>query len=529
MRVNFVLKNYKCFEDTHPARFSIRRGDTAFVGVNNAGKSTLLRFFYDFRVLFQLLSFPGSLLSSAIIPSQQVIFNSSDPRAMFSNLNDRVMEIEITLEREEGDQIPFPQFVNGVHIIIDRITLQPQIQLNFGEGYLSGAELQRRIANTTNDMWHLNSGILADPKPLCRTMGYIVNSLYVGAFRNVLSVQGGQYYDIVVGREMVSTWNHWKNGLTDQERQSAIKLTGDLERIFGFPRLEINPSADGNTLIIRIGNASYPLLDVGSGFAQFFLVLATAAVKKPAYILIDEPELNLHPSLQVDFLTTLATYASQGVVFSTHNYGLARTADDIYLVSRISSNQSDVKLHETETHLAQFLGELGFSAYRDLGFDKILLVEGPTDVKTIQQFLRLYSKEHQVVLLAMHGSVGITRDAEEALLEVRRIAPDNIFALIDSERTSAGSPLEKNRQGFAAICNTIGVKCHVLERTAIENYFTEQAIQRAIGNSAHALAHFERPGRGARQWTKTQNWQISRYMSRHDLDVTDLGQFLASI
>ena len=45
MRIELTLKNYRCFPDISPARIVIEDGKwTAFVGVNNSGKSSLLRF-----------------------------------------------------------------------------------------------------------------------------------------------------------------------------------------------------------------------------------------------------------------------------------------------------------------------------------------------------------------------------------------------------------------------------------------------------------------------------------------------------
>src|SRR6266566_645883 len=52
MQIDVTLKNYRCFSDERPARFAIRKGFTAFVGANNSGKSTLVRFLYEFRNLF---------------------------------------------------------------------------------------------------------------------------------------------------------------------------------------------------------------------------------------------------------------------------------------------------------------------------------------------------------------------------------------------------------------------------------------------------------------------------------------------
>ena len=56
MEVELTLKNYRCFSDENPVCISIRNGFTALVGVNNSGKSSLLRFFYEFRDLLAQLS-----------------------------------------------------------------------------------------------------------------------------------------------------------------------------------------------------------------------------------------------------------------------------------------------------------------------------------------------------------------------------------------------------------------------------------------------------------------------------------------
>jgi AAA15 family ATPase/GTPase len=45
MDIEITLKNYRCFSEANPARFRLRDGFTAFIGLNNAGKSTVLKFF----------------------------------------------------------------------------------------------------------------------------------------------------------------------------------------------------------------------------------------------------------------------------------------------------------------------------------------------------------------------------------------------------------------------------------------------------------------------------------------------------
>jgi hypothetical protein len=272
----------------------------------------------------------------------------------------------------------------------------------------------------------------------------------------------------------------------------------------------------------------FRLDELGSGLSQFILVLGNVAAKNPAYILIDEPELNLHPILQVAFLTTLGSYAQNGVVFATHSIGLARAAHSIYACRRIKQGESKMSLYERMPRLSEFLGELSFGGYRELGFDKVLLVEGLNDVTTLQQFLRLYGRDHSILVLHLGGAALINAGREAELAEIMRISAD-ISALIDSELEAAEAELSPDRQAFVENCTKLRIKCKVLDRRAIENYFTDRAVKKIKGDKYRALAPFERLGQITPAWAKQENWRIAREMSLEELNGTDLGAFLASL
>ncbi len=100
MQVEITIKNYRCFSDSKPARIVLRKGFTAFVGVNNSGKSSLLKFFYEFRNLFQYLSYPdNNFIETLKGNSQEFTLPSSifDPEEVFCNANSRDIEIQLKL------------------------------------------------------------------------------------------------------------------------------------------------------------------------------------------------------------------------------------------------------------------------------------------------------------------------------------------------------------------------------------------------------------------------------------------------
>lgn len=368
---------------------------------------------------------------------------------------------------------------------------------------------------------------LADLIETCKALS---ETFYVGPFRNAINVGSkADYFDIQVGQAFVEKWRDYQTGNNKDQNEAIYRLTKEISKIFQFADLQINSSTDLTTLQVMVDGKSYKLPELGSGLTQFILVLANAAIKKPAYVLIDEPKLNLHPSLQLDFLTTLTAYAKDGVIFSTHNIGLARAgADRIYSLRRIGAGESELREYESTPRLSEFLGELSFSGYQELGFNRVLLVEGSTDIKTMQQFLRLYRKEHEIVILPLGGSQLINESREAELCEVKRIT-DKVPVIIDSERSAPDDELEPSRASFVATCRRANITCHVVKRRATENYLSDDAVKKIKGDKYQALGPYEKLKRTPFGWAKEENWRIAREMTREELDETDLGIFLHSL
>ena len=534
MQVEITIKNYRCFPDSKPAKILLQEGFISFVGVNNSGKSTLLKFFYEFRKIFQLLSDGGRIID--VLDGKFHGFNLpspiSDVEEIFCNANNRDLEIQIryisiTKEKQQNNELIPVRF----DIIIKRDTNQLTSKI-----YLSRGELIFNHNKPNHSMRLQETTLLFEDNPKAELSGIIQTfktlseTLYIGPFRNVINaVPGENYYDIQVGKQFIDTWRRWKTGKEKRQNESTIRLTDDIKHIFDYDVLEINPSEKGDDLKVFINGKSYKLSELGSGITQFILVLANAIIKHPSYILIDEPELNLHPSLQLDFLTTLGSYATEGVLFATHSIGLARaSADRIYSVRKIVDGESEISDFEATSCFSEFLGELSFTGYKELGFDKVLLVEGTTDVKTIQQFLHLHKIDHKIVLLPMGGRSLINNSSEQELAEITRIS-DNIFALIDSERNESGAELAPGRAAFVEICEKIGIDCHLLDRRATENYFPDRAVKKIKGDEYRALEHYEKLGEISHPWSKNENWKIAREMTLDDLNGTDLGEFLLTL
>jgi ABC-type cobalamin/Fe3+-siderophores transport system ATPase subunit len=547
MEVLITIKNYRCFSDSNPARITIRQGFTAFIGVNNSGKSTLLKFFYEFRNLFELLSDPNNFIKIVYRnPIWLRLQGVLDNQEIYCNDNNRPITINFQFlcdsENTEDNNL---DSLKEINLVMDRNDNSVKGSVKIGNNQFSGIYSKsnitsEKILNIRNDVDNLIAS--ADISKILETLKNLSITLYIGPFRNAINVlplldvgymkaldgQYLNYFDIKVGRDFIRQWRQFKTGNDRNRSLTTLELTDDIKRIFNFEQLEINSSHDDQSLQLFINRKVYNLSELGSGLAQFILVLVNVAIQRPSYILIDEPELNLHPSLQLDFLTTLGRYATEGTLFATHSIGLARSsADHIYTVKK-TPRGSEVKEYEKNPGLLELLGELSYSTYREFGFKKVLLVEGRTEIKTFQQFLRKYRQDQHILILSLGGKDFINEHSIEEMREIQRIS-DKIYVLIDSEKDSANVELEECRQKFKQNCEMSGIYCHILERRAIENYFTDRAIKSVKTDRYSALEPYQKLEDASLGWNKSENWRIAKEMTIEELESTDLGEFIRII
>jgi len=497
-------------------------GFTALLGPNNSGKSSFLRMLWELRALW------SSALGALPNAGANVSINYTDvpdPEEIFSHQNNR--DIEIRLDFFQGDLPASVTYLSAAVMTASRSGMNTWA-IRFELSDPKGTPIGLGTHALKSNVLHTGQQGNIDCSAVTSVLNAFINAYYIGPFRNAISEATATYFDLAIGTSFIASWDQWKNGTSHQQMRIARQVTSDLEHIFEFDRLEINASVDGKTLNVLIDGQPYRLQELGAGLSQFIIVLANTAMRRPSLVLIDEPELSLHPSLQIDFLTSLASYATEGIVFATHSVGLARTTAEHIFSFRKESGRAVVRPFEQLQGYAEFLGELSFSTFKDLGFDCVLLVEGVKDVKTVQQFLRFLHKDHKVVIIPLGGDELAAGNAEHELGELRRLS-DRVFALVDSEREREDATPIQARLQFMDVCKKLGITVCVTERRALENYLSDTAVKQVLGSTFSALGPYELLSAASKPWGKDKNWRIARAMSLQDIESTDVGRFLASL
>jgi len=68
-----------------------------------------------------------------------------------------------------------------------------------------------------------------------------------------------------------------------------------------------------------------------------------------------------------------------------------------------------------------------------------------------------------------------------------------------------------------------------MSRRAIENYFSQPAIDSALRGKHDAMGYFDSLDANQHGWGKTENWKIARAMSREEWETNDIGMFLSKL
>lgn len=536
IRGTVTLRNYRCFDWDNPMRLEFCDGFVALIGPNNSGKSSALRAIYELRPLFQNI-FPSfsSVNGFRHHPGFQFV---SDPSELANDGDPNRFQVSVDLPTQ-------PSGVSPEHIVVRHLTVEFRIRENCFVPIRVVAEHPRQgkfavdernvkdVAGLAGEYLvnYVDRGV-ADFRDISAFCVELANSRYYPAFRNAINEGAGVYYDIPVGTSLVGTWNGWKAGNARAQKLAIAKVEAEIASLLGFRTLQINADQSDKTLDVIINNRPHKLYEVGAGVAQLIITFAAALVSKPPYILIDEPELNLHPSLQLQFLTALASYAQHGVIYATHSIGLARsTTSRIYCISKQPDGPARIQpFGEHSPNFSEWLGELSYSSRLDIGCEGIILVEGPSEVLCFQEFLRKLGKDHEYVLIQLGGSSLINDRSAQHLAEITRLVePRRVHVFVDSERDSEGATVTPDRQAFMANARSLGFHATASDRRATENYFPRSAIQRAFGPEFDALTPFQRLKDAPRPWPKANNFKIAREMQAEDLNGTDLGQFLAQL
>ena len=283
-----------------------------------------------------------------------------------------------------------------------------------------------------------------------------------------------------------------ERGMTPATYRSLIE-----EIIHYFPDLEDVESDrtefDISTLPYKEYGKKLDILYSGTGLKHFLDVLLKVTISEATIVLLDEPEMGLHPDLQRRFMDYLQKLAKdKGIQFflATQSQVLLNYADSMnfYRVTNVAG-QREANLVPTET-IHTLIGDLGLRPSDVFNQDICLLVEGASEVVLFEHLIRtIYKDDFDKIAFGIQQYGGGAAEAiHNGSISVSNITPAQKYVLWTHDRDAPpGDKPSLSAGKFKRRIELDGFECHIWRRREIEYYYPASVITAAQqGDAAKA-------------------------------------------
>jgi putative ATP-dependent endonuclease of OLD family len=206
----------------------------------------------------------------------------------------------------------------------------------------------------------------------------------------------------------------------------------------------------------------------GSGIREALRVVLDVEFDQPAILLVEEPEIHLHPALEISLMHYLKKLSKTRQIFiSTHSTNFLDTAEmrNVYLVTKEDGTKA--QLLDFDAAEAQIPQELGIRLSSLFMYDRLVFVEGPSDEATLRELagiLGLTLSQENVGFVSLGGVRNFGYFASDAIIEFLTRRQVRLWFVLDrDERKDSEIQKLSERLGESAVLE-------VLNRRELENY-----------------------------------------------------------
>lgn len=166
----------------------------------------------------------------------------------------------------------------------------------------------------------------------------------------------------------------------------------------------------------------YPQHRLGDGFKQVFIILMYLFDPQYTILLLEEPEIHLHPSLVKKLLRILETKNLDNQIFITTHSPLLIHPGNLHRLFRVTKESGVTKVHSPrisghKLDLNRLRQELNAENTEMFFSDVVLLVEGPSDHILMRGLIdRFYKGKNDIKVIQIFGKSNVDLYAE--LLEI---------------------------------------------------------------------------------------------------------------
>ena len=269
--------------------------------------------FNDYKIPFQKLEFPNYIIVNSILQTDRFLFKNSKPDDFYQYLGARSTSSTSSTKSSSRKTIKYlfnassnnTNFKNNLKDLLDFLSFEKSLKINYttkiNKLFFSGKLTDDNFKRYFEEWWHddFTYSKRSQNNPLWSIPHY--NNYFRGNSKKIS--------DTVEYLNYIAT-----NKLTHKARSTSKILSIDLfdnnlsEEEFEIIRqLEYLDIINIDGIIINKNNSTLSLNDISSG--EFHLIISMigifSKIENNCLVLIDEPEISLHPNWQMQYISFL--------------------------------------------------------------------------------------------------------------------------------------------------------------------------------------------------------------------------------
>jgi hypothetical protein len=394
--------------------------------------------------------------------------------------------------------LPFTTVGVGSEFAIDPLWIEqgfqtvPQSTWSRFSTELTSTQGGQRLGNISRVVESLKRGLMPFPEVA-----------FIPAHRKV---SGGDNWDLS-GAGLVDRLDELKNaGATQKaEKRAYATIRREMAALLEVSSCDYNVPRQGERVLELIVDGAHRRLgDFGTGYEHALLMIAATSAFPDHLVVIEEPEVHLHPRLQRRLAAHLASNTRGQIILSTHSAAIIDAASGRIFETRMLDSRTVVR-EPVDTATVELLDELGYRASDILQANCIIWVEGPSDRVLVNEWIRLASKRpltegiHYSIMFyggSLLDRLSAQAEGEEdrGAIPLRRLQQH--FAIVaDSDRRAAADELKARvtRAEAQADTNSSALMWITAGRT-IENYVAPELLQAAVREVHPSVDHLDFTG-----------------------------------
>ncbi len=534
-----------------------------FIGANNSGKSTVLNFIRDrlpFKAGGQRVQSLGPAEDYRGQKTGQLAAAVGIPREEF------ISNVERHISPSEQQQIGVPEMVETIVDMMvsadcvwvvgaknSPLKLEKPIEVaNFLDAFDERiwSRLWRKLTNMTgggpND-WVKDSleKMLGAQKVSFPEVAHIPAERDLG--------EGARGFNIRNDKTLIDELAELQSPDHDRREDRLLfdKITSFVRVVTGKDDVTIEVPHDRKHILVHIDNKVLPLFRLGTGIQEVILIAAFCTIHDGIIVCMEEPEIHLHPILQLKLIRYLKKFTSNQYFIATHSAAFIDTPDASIFRVENDGVQTRITSAIHRGDRKQICDDLGYRASDILQSNAVVWVEGPSDRIYVRHWLNAVAPEltegiHYTIMfyggaLVRHLGASEVVD-EESLKEFidLRALNRNMAIVLDSDKDGPRAKLKPAVSRLERELSDGGGQVWITKGREVENYIDAELLHEALkdthsssykgrvatGPYDHAF-YFERkkPDRKGNTIHKgADKVSVAAYVSRKpaNLDILDL-------